>query len=456
MMKMVTSYGSLAVNQQERVAPNILLVIADHHRWDWLGAAGYGTPVRTPTLDRLARRGMLFNQCRCGSPLCAPSRASLATGLRPHRTGVLDNDQDLHPDSLTFMQLLRARGYRTATCGKCDLHKKTKWYGLHGWTSRLGRLGFTEAIDQAGKIDAALLSGWPSPHDPYMAFMHKHGLAETHHMDYARRMRSQDEAFWPCPFGREFYTDDFCGRAALSLLERLPTGEPWFLEVNFPGPHEPYDAPEELLRRYDNVDFAPPANPHPTFRRNYQAFRRSFAAMIEGIDEWVGRIENAVVQRGDLDNTVIVYTSDHGEMLGDNGYWGKNRPHDPSVRVPLIVAGPGVGAGVRSDALVELSDLAATLVDCAGAPTPSHWDAASLAPVLAGRRQMHREATVSMLGNWQMITDGRWKLVADAGAGDTLWDLHKDPTEERNVVREFPDEAKRLHKLLADELNSGK
>lgn len=437
-------------------SPNILLIVADHHRWDWLGAAGYGIPVRTPNVDRLAERGVLFDQCRCNSPLCAPSRASLATGMRPHRTGVLDNEQDLCPETLTFMQMLRGAGYRTATCGKCDLHKKTKWYGLHGWTSRLGRLGFTEAIDQAGKIDAALISGWPEPHDPYMAFLHARGLARTHHEDYVRRRENPDEAHWPTPLPRECYTDDFCGRAALSLLERLPTGEPWFLEVNFPGPHDPFDAPQELLERYRDVSFPAPTAPHPTRRTDYQAFRRSFAAMIEGIDEWVGQILDAVAARGDLENTLVVYTCDHGEMLGDLGRWGKSRPEDPSVRVPLVVAGPGVARGARSRALVELCDLAATLVDAAGLPVPRHWDARALGPVLRGESQTHREATVSMLGPWQMVTDGEWKLVLGLEGGPQLFHLEADPHEERSVAAAYPEEAKRLRARLAEELNAGR
>jgi len=433
--------------------PNILFLFSDHHRWDWLGSAGHGVPVRTPNLDRLAECGMAFRQCRCQSPLCAPSRASLATGLRPHRTGVPDNKHDLDESSLTYMQLLRNAGYRVATCGKCDLHKKTLWYGLQGWTARLGRLGFTEAIDQAGKLDAAK-SGWPEPSDPYMAYLHAHGLAKIHCEDYRERRAREGVPAWPCPFERRHYTDDFCSRAALQLLQRLPLGEPWYLQVNFPGPHDPFDAPARLLQRYDDIDFDSPVAPAPEDPTDHTAVRRHFAAMIEGIDEWVGRIIDTVAARGELEDTIIVYSSDHGEMLGDHGRWGKRVPYEPSVHVPLIVVGPGIAQGVTSDALVELSDLAATFLEFAGIEGPDDWDARSFAPVLRGLSQVHRNEQVSMLGDWTMVSDGRWKLVETDGRPSALFDLQADPDERQNLASQ-PDaaaEVQRLHKALVCEL----
>lgn len=417
--------------------PNILFIIADHHRWDWLGCAGYDIPVRTPNIDRLAQRGVLFEQCICQSPLCAPSRASLATGLYPHRTGVPDNEFDLDPSITTYMQLLRGHGYRVATCGKSDLHKKTKWYGLEGWTRLMGQFGFTEAIDQAGKLDAALHSGWPTPSDPYMAYLHQQGLAKIHHDDYIKRRAYRQEhgrAGWPAPFDRRHHTDDFAGRAALDPLNGFPVSEPWYLQVNMPGPHDPYDAPAELLERYADVDFDMPVAADPEDRTDHQAIRRNFAAMIEGIDEWVGRLVEAVAMRDELENTIIVYTSDHGEMLGEHGRWAKQVPFEASIRVPLIIAGPSIQSGVRSDALVELTDLAPTFVDQVGLNIPSEWDAKSLTQLLANENADHRDAQISMLHDWQLVRTQEWKLVMTDGEPSHLYNLAMGFHELENVI----------------------
>lgn len=417
--------------------PNILFIIADHHRWDWIGCSGYGIPVHTPNIDALATRGTLFEQCICQSPLCAPSRASLATGLYPNRTGVPDNEFDLDPSITTYMQLLRNHGYRVATCGKSDLHKKTKWYGLDGWTRLMGQLGYTEAVDQAGKIDAALLSGWPTPSDPYMAYLHQQGLAKIHHDDYSKRREYRQEhgrAAWAAPFDRRHHTDDFAGRAALDLLNGFPKGEPWYLQVNMPGPHDPYDAPAELLARYADIEFAMPVGASPDDRTDHQAIRRNFAAMIEGIDEWVGRFIDVVAMRDEWANTIIVYTSDHGEMLGEHGRWAKLVPQEASIRVPLIIAGPSVQEGFRSNALVELTDLSATFTDLVGLEVPSEWDAKSLKPLLTNEDIQHRDVQISMLHDWHLVRTREWKLVLTAGKPTHLYNLADDPYELENQI----------------------
>lgn len=329
---------------------------------------------------------------------------------------------------------MRAAGYRVAACGKNDLHKGRRWCGLDGWTPLLGQLGFTEAVDQSGKMDAAQ-NGWPQPQDSYAAYLHRLGLMQTHFADYKRRREeaTYPTATWPSPLSREHYTDDFCGRMALRLLDGLPVGQLWHLWVNFPGPHDPFDPPLELQRLYDGVEFPGPVGP-PTAEADHQQIRRNYAACIEGLDQWVGWIIDAIQRRGELDDTIIVFSSDHGEMLGDLGRWNKSQPFEPSVRVPLIVAGPDIATGKTSESLVELCDLAATMLDLAGAASLRDSDSRSLVPILHGQSDRHRDATVSALGKWRMITDGRWKLVETEGAPLQLFDLHADPTEVANLV----------------------
>ncbi len=437
-------------------APNFLFLFPDQWRWDWLGCVDspFGkVPVHTPNLDALAARGTLFSQCRTNSPVCAPARACLATGLRYDRTGVLANGTDLRLDSDTYFQRLRAAGYRVAATGKTDLQKHGLWKGLDGWTSAMGRLGFSECINQAGKWDAAV-GGIPEPKDPYMAHLHRAGLAMVHRQDYDgrkhdRRAGRMDHA--PSPLPREHYTDDFAGRMAeqyLDLWALDPTGRsPWHLWVNFPGPHEPFDPPAELLARYRDTIFPP--NVGGKFDdSDHQAVRRSYAAMITGLDECVGRLIDKVRARGELERTLIVFCSDHGEMLGDHGRWFKHTPHEGSIHVPLIIAGPGVKAGKISDAPTELTDLAATLLDYAGLPVPADWDGRSLRPVLTGQQPRHRDCSHSALDNWQVTTDGRWKLILTAGQPDQLFDLHADPQELINLTAREPGHVNRLRQAL--------
>jgi arylsulfatase len=428
--------------------PNILLLFPDQWRWDWLGCvtSPYGkVPVHTPHIDALAARGTLYTQCRTNSPLCAPARACLATGTRYDRCGVPNNGHDLDTARPNVFQLLRADGYRVAVTGKPDLRKHGKWKGLDGWTQHLGRLGFSEAIHHAGKHDA-VNTGAVQPQDAYMAHLHRAGLAATHVADYQRRgaLRRQQHIIDanPTPLPREHYTDDFCGRAAESFLDRWGVGEPWLLWVNFPGPHEPFDPPVALLRHYDGVTFPDPVNPgdDQETEQDHQAIRRSYAAMCEGIDEWVGRLIAAVDRRGERDRTIVVFCSDHGEMLGDHSLWYKQYPHEGSVHVPLIVAGPGVPAGEVRDDLVELIDLSASCLTWAGLDTPDDWDARPLS--IAGGEP--RRVQVSGLGDWRMICDGRYKLVARGGKPAELYDLSDDPTERHNIMSS--------HAALADEL----
>ena len=166
--------------------------------------------------------------------------------------------------------------------------------------------------------------------------------------------------------------------------------------------------------------------------------RRYYAAMIENIDRQVGRLVRAVAERGELENTIILYSSDHGEMLGDHDRWGKGVWYEPSVGIPLIVAGPGVGERVVSDALVSLHDLAATLIDYAGsAPLPG-MDALSLRPLLEGRTAEHRSHITGGLQRWQMVLDRRFKLVLGAGESPLLYDPADDPWEDVNRAPDCP------------------
>lgn len=450
--------------------PNILFLFPDQWRWDWLGChdgstTPYGRiPVRTPHLDRLAQRGVRFTHCRTNSPLCAPARACLAQGVRYQRCRVPSNSFDTPTDSDTVFRRLRDAGYRTACTGKTDLQKRSHFKGLDGWTPAIGMLGFVESHDQCGKWDA-VNSGRDRPADPYSAELHRTGWMNVHLADYDRRRTDLRERSLisadPSPLPRRLCTDDFAGRTALDMLQRWPvdhTGQhpaPWMLWVSFPGPHEPFDPPAELQRRYDGVEFPGPVDvpPHAA-PQDHPQLRRNYAAMCQGVDDWVGRLIAAVEARGEIDRTLIVFCSDHGENLGDHGRWNKNLPYDSSVRVPLILAGPGVPTAEVRDDLVELIDLSATMLVAAGLDVPAHWDARPI--TTHGGRP--RDVQLSSLGKWRMICDGRWKLVRTEPSPTpwhpdptALFDLDADPAETTNVAADHPQVVESLTLRLSHE-----
>lgn len=437
--------------------PNLLFFFPDQLRPDWLGI-NPEVPVQTPHINKLAERGVNFERVVCASPLCAPSRASLATGLRVHRCHVPNNGFDLPLDSITYYQLLRNSGYRVGATGKTDLHKKTKWYGLDGWTANCGILGFTETVDQAGKWDA-VHSGAEKPQDPYMNYLHRVGYAKAHVDDYRLRQKITSEtgkkAAHASLLPTEHYTDEYAGRMALEMLRNFPGDAPWHLTINFPSPHSPFDAPASWLDRYQGVEFPKPHRPNEKMNsEEHQAVRRNYSAMTQCVDYWCGQIIAEVERRGEMDNTLIVLCADHGEMLGDFGSWGKSSMRWPSVGVPMIIAGTGVeNAGRSSDAIVEVTDLAATFLELAGVPIPDGWDSRSLLPVLNGNTNDHKDFQISMLNQKRMIADRQYKLILGEGKETMLFDTLADPWEDHNIAEEQPEQVKRLAEILDAEMS---
>jgi len=423
--------------------PNILFFFPDQHRFDWLGT-NTNLPVRTPNLDRLAKTGVLFTRAFCPSPVCAPSRACLASGKEYDRCRVKNNGYDYPLDQPTFYRMLRDSRYHVAGVGKFDLHKNTLDWGLDG--SRLVKeWGFSEGIDNAGKWDA-IRSGAKEPKDPYMAYLHRRGLAEIHVADFRKR-RSRPATF-PTPLPEEAYCDNWVGNNGLRLLRKFSKDKPWFLVVNFVGPHSPMDVTKRMHKRWQGIGFPQPNNCKKFDPAAHVKIRQNYSAMVENIDRWMGIYIDELKKRGELDNTFIIYSSDHGEMLGDHNRWGKSVPYQPSVGVPLIIWGPGVAGGTVSDALVSNMDLTATFLDYANISRPDNMDSISLRPLLRGKKKSHREYVLSGLNKWRMVFDGQFKLIQTKGKNPVLYDLLNDPLENENIADRAPRHVKRLAKLI--------
>jgi arylsulfatase len=436
--------------------PNFLFLFPDQLRFDWI--SGYpGIPVRTPNLDRLAGRGVRFRKAVVASPLCAPSRACLASGKEYDRCGVASNGNNYPLSQTTYYSLLRDSGYHVMGCGKLDLHKATLDWGLDG-KRLLPEWGFSDGIDNAGKFDA-VRSGAKEPKDPYMAYLHRRGLATIHVKDFARRAKLgyQDTSVTPLP--EEAYCDNWVADNGLELLKRAPRGKPWHLVVNFTGPHNPEDITKRMEKLCRDRRYPQPNRCLIYTPEIHVAIRQNYSAMVENIDRWVGTYLDELERRGELENTLVVFSSDHGEMLGDHNRWGKTLPYHASVSVPLIVAGPGVRHGVMSDALASIMDLAATYLDYADVPRPKEMDSRSLRPVLEGKTDTHRRHVLSGLGSWRMAWDGRYKLItgfdpesrkltASPQAPPLLFDLENDPLENVNLASKEREQVSRLSRLL--------
>ncbi len=442
--------GYAQTSAKTAARPNILFFFPDQHRYDWVGAnKEIGVPM--PHLDALGARGVRFERAYCASPLCAPSRACLAQGVEYGRCGVASNKENLGLDATTFYGLLRESGYHVAGCGKMDLNKGEQKWGLDG-TYHISDWGFSSGINNAGKWDAIRASK-ETPADPYMKYLYDRELAAVHIADFQRRRGDPNLSYSftePTPLPEPAYCDNWVAQNGLDLIDAAPTGQPWFLQVNFTGPHPPVDITERMDKGCRGVT-------HPQPNRNtefppvvHNAIRQNYSAMVTNIDRWLGMYADKLRERGELDNTLVVYSSDHGEMLGDHNLWGKSKPHEASAGVPLVVAGPGVQRNVASDALVSIMDLAATFLECGGAPVPERMDSRSLMPLLRGTTSTHRTHLLTGLGAFRVARDHQYKLVAGYPDADSvaLYDLQVDPLENRDIAADKPAEVKRLQELI--------
>ena len=448
--------------------PNILLLFPDQWRFDWT-SANRNLEIETPNLDRLGKMGTQFQNAVVPAPVCAPSRACLASGREYAGARTPSNNYDYPVGKLTtFYSLLRDRGYYVLGCGKMDLAKASLWWGIDGkW--RLSSLGFSDGINNAGKIDQLL--GFRlndnKPADPYMTSLNEQGLVHEHLDDLMKRMKGGYGATFPTPLPDQSYCDNWLGENGLNLLKSAPRDKPWFLQVNWTGPHNPEDITVrmEAKVRGRSMPVTNGVNQYtPSINRT---IRQNYTAMCENIDRVIGLYLGELTRNGELDNTIIIFGSDHGEMLGDHGRWGKSVPYHASASVPLMVAGPGIQRGATSTALVSIVDLAATFLEYADAPIPKEMDSRSLRPVLEGKTASHREVVFSALGSWRLVFDGQYKVITGfnpeiskisddwtpsspevEGAQPIVFDLIHDPRENADLFTQMPSAAGRLLKML--------
>jgi choline-sulfatase len=440
-------------------APNILLVMADQMAPAFLPIYGHAH-TRAPTMQGLARDGVVFDSAYCASPLCSPSRASLMTGLLPSRTRVYDNAADFSADIPTFAHHLRLKSYRTILSGKMHFCGPDQ---LHGFEERL-----TTDIYPA---DYGWTPDWGHPNDRPSWYHNMTSVAEAGVCIRTNQLDFDDEVA-------------FTSERAIFDIARANERRPFLLVASFTHPHDPFAVPQRYWDLYRDSDIPLPApppgllDPHsrrlrhvcaidaePVTEAQVRAARRAYLGAIAYFDDNLGRLMAALKASGLAENTIVILTSDHGEMLGERGLWYKMSFFEGACRVPLVVASPGRFAPRRVGASVSLLDLLPTMVDFAGGDAGAlrgAVDGRSLAQHLAGRAG-HDEAIGEYLAEggiapMVMIRRGAFKFIHAPPDPDQLYDLTADPGERDNLaagaaqaetVAAFRDEVARRWRLDA-------
>ena len=435
--------------------PNIIFIITDQQRYDTINALGY-PHVDTPHMDRLVREGISFSNCFVPAPSCAASRASLFTGYFPHTTGILKNADAW---KRSWVQNLADAGYHCVNIGK-----------MHTWPYD-APCGFHERYVVENK-DRYLEGRYFF--DEWDKGLAARGLVKQQREQYRERDDYRDSLgsfTWDLP--EETQSDFFVGDFAKWWLKTKPFTEPLFLQIGFPGPHPPYDPVPRHLEPYkerdlplqpvieEDLDSQPPPfksmrqhnvdvdhdsvvhNLNPTEEERLHQ-RRHYMANVTMIDEKLGEIIESLETHGYLENSVVIFTSDHGDCLTDHGHSQKWTMYEQIVRVPLLVWAPGrFGGGREVDALMQNMDIGAAILDMAGAELPENFEAQTALPALrgedwAGRDYVYSEQMTDGIYTdgpfMTMIRDHRWKLVhfLDEVYGQ-LFDLKTDPDEFKNL-----------------------
>ena len=440
--------------------PNILWICTDQQRFDTLGCYG-NRFAATPNLDRLAAGGVRFEAAFAQSPVCSPSRAAMLTGRYPRTTRCRQNGQMIPGDETLVTKLLADAGYVCGLSGKLhlapchpDVCKATEpriddGYDQFYWSHDRGDSWPTNQYHQWLRDMGVEFAPTRSPHSPYVWY----GPAAEH-----------TQTTW-------------CAERAISFIRNAAKFDrPWLFSVNIYDPHHSFTAPREAIERYADllVDVPLPnyvpgeLEGKPIWQRidhdggyggrggfpfdemseqDHRWVRAAYWAMVDGIDEQVGRLLGFLDETGQRDNTLVIFTSDHGEMLGDHGIYLKGPYfYDPAVRVPLIVAGPGVQVGRSSAALVELVDLAPTLLHACGLEKHPGMQASSLWPMLTGAAALdeHRSDVYCEFyganfvydppAHTTMVRTKTHKLtIAHGQGGGELYDMAADPAETHNL-----------------------
>lgn len=416
-------------------ASNLLILISDEHRKDAMGCAGHPI-VKTPNLDALATRGTLFENAYTPSPMCVPTRAAIACGDYVHATRFWDSATPYDGSRISWMRELRDAGIEVVSIGK-----------LH-FRSGEDDNGFSEEMLPMHVVGGVgwpigLLRKNPQPYDSAAELAGQIGTGSSSYTDYDLAITQTAET-WLCDDRRK--------------------QKPWAAFVSLVSPHYPLTAPEQYFHMYDPremdlpVGYGPANRPDHAELKNVAGFfdydrhfdeekirnaKCAYYGLTSFMDDCVGRILTALEKSGQLDNTVVIYVSDHGDMMGDLGFWTKQVMYDASAGVPMIAAGPGLPQDHQVTTGTSLLDLARTAFDVTGVasdPGLRAYQGASLREIAQGPDDPDRTIFSeyhdggSTTGTFMVRWD-RWKYVHYVGHPPQLFDLFTDPHELSDLVQ---------------------
>ena len=436
--------------------PNIILIMTDQQRFDTIAALGH-PHMKTPNLDRLAYEGVVFSNCHITAASCVPCRASLFTGVYPHTNGIMSNGARWQN---TWVSQLGDAGYHCVNVGKMHTNPFEAMAGFDERYVVENKDRFLEGRYYFDEWDKALSA---------------HGLRKQQRELYRQRddYGTSLGAFeWELP--ENLHSDMFVGNFASWWLDEHPQTEPLFLQVGFPGPHPPYDPTKKYLDMYADYSAFPPIvlgehelDAQPSYlkeKRDHDAqvdhdsivwnpdrteedvnrMRAHYYANVTMIDDCIGDILGALERNGYLENSVVLFASDHGDCLGDHGLSQKWSMYDVITRTPVIAWAPGrFAAETKVDGLCQLFDLGPTILELAGVEIPEHFEAKSLLSAMEGKAWKPRDRiyceqaadpALTGIDYITMVRSTAWKLVHLKGTTEgQLFDLQNDPEEINNL-----------------------
>lgn len=440
MLKGGTALAAMPVRAQSAkpARPNILLLMADQFRADCVGADG-NRAAHTPNLDRIAREGARFPCAYSSMPTCTPARSGLLTGLAPWNHGMLRMVAMAERYPVEKPRALREAGYYTMGIGKMHYHPQRNLHGFHH-----------VLLDESGRAES------PEFRTDYRSWF----WSEDPTLDPdATKIGWNDYPARPYALPERLHPTSWTGRTAVNFIENYRRPEPFFLKVSFARPHSPYDPPERFWNRYAEADlpkavagkwaakYAPRSGPKDDIwhgdlgAEQVRRSRHGYYGSLSFVDEQIGRVLESLEKRRLLDETLIVFTADHGDMTGDHNLWRKSYAYQSSARIPMLVRWPtGLVYGPRGQVLpqtVELRDVLPTFLEAAAAPSHPELDGRSILPLLNGKTEgwrpyldLEHGVCYSPENHWNALTDGQEKYIYHAYDGtEQFFDLARDPHE---------------------------
>lgn len=415
--------------------PNVVIIMSDQHHRQFMGC-GNDSIIKTPAMDALAARGTQFQNAYCAFPLCCPSRMAFMTGQMPSSLNCLDNARQLDSDTPTFAHMFGASGYETVLAGRMHFNGPDQRHGFH--RRLVGEITTDIYGDDRESLKNILTNG-PWFTGPSAASIVKSGPGECAYEQY----------------------DQVVARRAAEWITSRKNDRPFMLTVGFVLPHAPFvcsqedfDTYDALVREEDLPDWQDMTHPElqrfqkqsklldepRVSKKDQRRARVAYYGMCASVDRQVKRVVDAIEAAGQTSNTLIVYTSDHGEQLGEHGMWWKHTFYEGAAGVPMIFAGPGVPQGRKVSQNVSLLDLGQTLLEMTGSKKIPTTQGRSFACLFDQQTQNAWDDTVLAENLWpvadtrlqRMIKRGPWKLCIYPGLDSLLFNTAEDPGELHN------------------------